>query len=105
MEDRQRMRINTLSRGKPPFLGVCAKIMILSQIKQYLRERRAATLEELARHFQTEPATMRDMLEHWIRKGSIRQKMERAGCCQRCRLCEETPIEVYEWILPPEFAG
>ena len=73
--------------------------MLLSHIKQYLRERQAATLEELALHFDTDQEAMRGMLDHWIRKGHARKQMETV-CCKGCSHCETPRIEVYEWITP-----
>ena len=37
--------------------------MILSEIKQYLGTRHAATLNDLAIHFDTAPEALRDMLQ------------------------------------------
>jgi len=73
--------------------------MILSEIKKYLTKRKRATLGDLALHFDIDPDAMRDMLNHWIRKGSVVKSDLRATCnttCSRC--CNTSAMEIYEWI-------
>jgi hypothetical protein len=73
--------------------------MILSEIKKYLMKNKRATLGDLALHFDIDPDAMRDMLNHWIRKGNAMKSDLRAACnttCSRC--CNASAMEIYEWI-------
>jgi putative ferrous iron transport protein C len=71
--------------------------MILSDIKQYLQERGQATLAELALHFGTDPATVRPMLEVWMRKGKVQRWEAGTGCGTSCQRCDAATTEVYRW--------
>lgn len=71
--------------------------MILTNIKQYLREHKRATLQNLALHFDMELDAMRGMLEHWIRKGKVRRQIVK-NACKGCSECNSSEIEFYEWI-------
>ena len=70
--------------------------MILSEIKRYVQERQTVTLDDLSAHFQTDREAMREMIEHWIRKGAVKKNMG-AACCKRCTHCETPHLEIYEW--------
>jgi putative ferrous iron transport protein C len=71
--------------------------MILSDIKQYLQERGQATLADLALHFGTEPATVRPMLEVWMRKGKVQRREAGTGCGTSCRRWGVAATEIYCW--------
>jgi putative ferrous iron transport protein C len=72
--------------------------MILSDIKRYLQERKQATLNDLALHFDTDPQAMRGMLAQWIHKGKVSKSELRAGCKKGCASCGcDADIEIYRW--------
>lgn len=72
--------------------------MILSNIKQYLQQHKTVTLQNLALHFRSEPEAMREMLEHWIRKGKVRKQLIGGGC-KGCSECDSSKMEIYEWVV------
>lgn len=72
--------------------------MILIELKQYLQNTKAASLSELVQRFNTEPALLRDMLGHWIRKGRVRQCAKTPSCGSKCQKCSVLVTELYEWV-------
>lgn len=72
--------------------------MILSEIRDYVRERRQASLEEIALHVDSNPDAVRGMLERWIRKGRIRKTLKGPACGSSCGSCSSESTEIYEWI-------
>lgn len=71
--------------------------MILLDLKNYLQQRKHVNLQELALHFQTDPEMVRDMMQHWIRKGKVCE-FKPAGCGTRCIDCKPALREVYSWV-------
>lgn len=74
--------------------------MMLSEIKRYLMKHKSATLGDLAVHFDAEPAAMKGMLEHWMRKGRVLKSDVNTGCgktCGKC-CCDASVMELYEWM-------
>lgn len=73
--------------------------MDLIQLKQYLRARRIAPLQDMAHHFHVEVETVRPLLDVWINKGKVqRKRQEAAATCKGCCKCDPALIEVYEWV-------
>lgn len=71
--------------------------MILTDLRHYLKQRRQASLEDIAHHLDSDPEAVRGMLEHWIRKGRVRRHIGGASC-GGCTQCEAGRMEVYEWL-------
>lgn len=71
--------------------------MILSEVRQYVYERRQATLSDVALHFQASPDAARGMLDYWVRKGKLSKQMATASCGTRCNRCAEASTEIYLW--------
>jgi putative ferrous iron transport protein C len=71
--------------------------MILTDIKKYLIEKKRAPLMDIAHHFNTTPDAIKGMLEHWIRKGSVRH-LEGSSCNKGCCQCDPASLEIYEWV-------
>lgn len=72
--------------------------MTPSEIKNYLKERRRAPIDDIAMHFDMDADAARGMLELWIRKGKVR-KLDSAGCdTSCCGGCESHVNETYEWV-------
>ncbi len=70
--------------------------MNLSQLKAYLSQHKRASLPDLANHFQSDPETVKAMLQHWQHKGKVQHihvKSCQKGCCSGGK-----NIDVYEWI-------
>lgn len=71
--------------------------MILGELRDYLRERRQATLADLANHFRASPEAVRGMLDFWVRKGCISRHAVSAACGSSCRRCAIEVTEIYAW--------
>ena len=71
--------------------------MILSELRDHLRQRGQASLLELAQHFDAEPEALRGMLEHWIRKGQVRRHQAGGACGGGCTQCDPASLELYQW--------
>lgn len=71
--------------------------MIL-QLQRYLQTHSQTSLEELARHFQSDADAIRGMLAPLIRKGRVRQSLGKQ--CGKCHHCAPESLELYEWIQP-----
>ena len=69
--------------------------MILSELQQYLRDRKKVSLSELQLHFHMEPEALRDPLNRLIRKGRVHR--EDGKLCGGCKSCSPEAIEFYEW--------
>ena len=72
--------------------------MILSQVRDYLRQRSQATLSDIALHFNTDADAVRGMMEVWIRKGKVRKHSATDSCGTSCTSCEPAATEIYEWV-------
>jgi len=70
--------------------------MILQQLQSYLRTHPQASLEELARQFQTDADALREMLNVLIRKGRVRKLAGKR--CRGCHSCAPEGLELYEWV-------
>ena len=70
---------------------------MLLLIKEFLKERKSANLQELSLHFSENPENIRSLMVHWIRKGRVRhqKKLSVRGCGTKCQNCS---VEVYQWI-------
>jgi hypothetical protein len=69
--------------------------MILSELKGYLAERPAASLADIATHFEVAPEVARAMLDLLIAKGRV-ERMD-ASRCGECTLCAPGATELYRW--------
>ena len=72
--------------------------MILSELRDYLRQKRRVALQDLMRHFDIEADALRGMLQQWIRKGKVRQIQPNSACGSSCCKCDASLIEFYEWL-------
>lgn len=72
--------------------------MSLIELKQYLMKVRMATLTNLCAMFKTDPENIRCLLQHWIRKGKVRQCLKKPACGTQCFQCPANSTEMYEWV-------
>ncbi len=72
--------------------------MILSELRDYLKEHKRVTLNELVIHFDIDPDALRGMIAKWISKGKVRPLPVGKGCGSTCHKCDPTLTEFYEWI-------
>ena len=71
--------------------------MILSNIRDYLKQRGQCTLSDIALHFDTDADAVRGMLDVWIRKGKVERHYATASCGTSCQSCDHAATEVYSW--------
>ncbi|MBX3708991.1 MAG: FeoC-like transcriptional regulator [Gammaproteobacteria bacterium] len=72
--------------------------MSLLDIKQHMVTVKMASLSSLCRLFNADPDTLRCMLQHWVRKGKIRQCVKKPACGSTCFQCPSLTTEFYEWV-------
>ncbi len=68
--------------------------MLLSDIRQYLKQRGTATLDEVAIHFDIATDAAKFALNYWIKKGKINKFG--ASCNSSCGGCGAGG-ETYQW--------
>ncbi len=76
--------------------------MILSELKQYLQQRRQVTLADVVNHFDVDANVARDMLQVWMNKGKVQRLQAAASCGSACSQCDPMTTEVYVWGTPVE---
>ncbi len=71
--------------------------MILSEVRDYLKQRGQCSLSDIALHFDTNADAVRGMLDVWIRKGKVKKSSATASCGSKCQSCDPATTEVYIW--------
>jgi DeoR/GlpR family transcriptional regulator of sugar metabolism len=71
--------------------------MILSEIRDYLKQRGQCTLSDIALHFDTDADAVRGMLDIWVKKGKVEKSSATASCGTSCQSCDPATTEVYTW--------
>ncbi len=71
--------------------------MIL-ELCRLLRHRRQIPLKELAEALETDPETVRPMLQRLIRRGQVERLPPATPCPGGCTLCPPQTVEIYRWI-------
>lgn len=72
--------------------------MLLSNLKHYLAQQKAANLLALSQHLNSEPDVVRSMLSLLMRKGRVCQSPKIPGCGSKCGKCSPLLTEIYEWL-------
>lgn len=72
--------------------------MILSDVRDYLKQQQRVALADLSSHFGIEADALRGMLGKWISKGYLRKLPPGTACGSGCCQCDPALIELYEWI-------
>ena len=72
--------------------------MILSDLRNYLKQQHRVALNDLVNHFDMEADALRGMLGKWISKGKVKKLSLEKGCGTTCCKCDETLTEIYEWV-------
>ncbi len=75
-------------------------LLVLKKHLQILS--RASSVQELAVHCGVEPSMIRQLLQHWLRKGAVKRIGKTNSCGTRCHKCLPDTIEMYEWIHAAE---
>ena len=71
--------------------------MILSEVRDYLKQRGQCTLSDIALHFDTDANAVRGMLDVWIKKGKVEKRSATDSCGTSCQSCDPATTEVYTW--------
>lgn len=72
--------------------------MILSDLRNFLKEQRRAALKDMEIHFKVDADALRGMLAIWITKGYVKKLPSGTACATGCCNCDPALIEIYEWI-------
>jgi hypothetical protein len=72
--------------------------MILSELRDYLKQQQRVSLADLVNHFHVDADALRGMLKKWIAKGSVRMVTMESACGTSCCKCDPSLIELYEWL-------
>ncbi|OCC15346.1 hypothetical protein DBT_1093 [Dissulfuribacter thermophilus] len=68
------------------------------QLKNYLKKRKIAPLEDIVNHFKAEALVVELMCDLWIRKGKLVKYTQNLGCAKGCCKCASSKITLYEWV-------
>ena len=71
--------------------------MILSEVRDYLKQRGQCTLSDVALHFDSNADAVRGMLDIWVKKGKIEKRSATASCGTSCQSCDPAATEIYIW--------
>ena len=71
--------------------------MILSDIRDYIKQRGQCSLSDIALHFDCDADAVRGMLELWVRKGKVEKNSATPSCGTSCQSCDPASTEVYTW--------
>lgn len=72
--------------------------MILSELRDYLKQQHRLSLLEMANHFDIDADALRGMLAKWMRKGKVQKVDMGATCGTSCCKCDPAMTELYEWL-------
>lgn len=75
--------------------------MILRDIKNYLQQRKQASLTDIALHLDADPMAVEGMLEQWIRKGKVHRTTLTTSCGSSCNQCDSEETALYVWGESP----
>ncbi len=71
--------------------------MILSDLRNYLKERKSVTLRDLMLHFDIDAEALRGMLQILVAKNYVQKTSAKEACGTSCCKCDSTLTEIYEY--------
>lgn len=71
--------------------------MILTELRNYLKQHGEGSLEQLAIHFDVSPESLSGMLE-FLEKKSVVQKIAAGGCSGTCHCDQKSSKIYYRWV-------
>jgi bacterioferritin-associated ferredoxin len=71
--------------------------MLLTDLRDYLSDRKRASVTDLASHFGMESHAIEGLLALWMTKGRVRRLKDHLPC-GTCGKCESALTDIYEWI-------
>ena len=72
--------------------------MILSDLRDYLKQRPSVALVDLVNHFNCDADALRGMMQRWFNKGNLRKLSNDKACGTTCCKCDPNLTEIYQWI-------
>lgn len=72
--------------------------MSLVELKNHMMQVKMSSLHALCMLFNQDADLLRNKLNHWMRKGKIRQCTKQPACGSKCFKCPVATTELYEWI-------
>ena len=72
--------------------------MILSDLRDYLKQQKRVALKDLESRFQVDADALRGMLTKWISKGYVKKLPSGTACSGGCCQCDPALTELYEWV-------
>ncbi|MGM3161856.1 FeoC-like transcriptional regulator [Dickeya undicola] len=74
-------------------------MMTLLELRDFVRERKKVSLQDISTTFKTDPGVVEGMLAVWVQKGKIRfHSGEAAPKCGSCCGCDKSLGQYYEWL-------
>ena len=72
--------------------------MIVTQVRDYLKQNRQASLRDMALEFGMDQDALRPIISQWIDKGKVRALPTGSTCQGGCASCAPETIEIFEWV-------
>ncbi|ACZ76781.1 MULTISPECIES: FeoC-like transcriptional regulator [Dickeya] len=73
--------------------------MTLLELRDFVRERKKVSLQDISTAFKADPGVVAGMLEVWVQKGKIRfHQGDAAPKCGGCCGCDKRQGQYYEWL-------
>jgi len=71
--------------------------MIVTQVRDYLKQNGQASLRDMALEFGMEQDALRPIIGQWIDKGKVKILPTGSTCQGGCTSCAPETIEIFEW--------
>ena len=72
--------------------------MILSDLRNFLKQQRRVALKDMEVHFNIDANALRGMLDKWVNKGYVKKLPLGTTCASGCCQCDPALTEIYEWV-------
>jgi hypothetical protein len=72
--------------------------MSLLKLKDYLKNKRVASLFDLTTKFNLDPDIIRQMLKLLMNKGNLLEQKKTFKCGSQCAKCHPHQTELYIWV-------
>ncbi|MGK2889237.1 MAG: FeoC-like transcriptional regulator [Candidatus Malihini olakiniferum] len=72
--------------------------MTLIELRNFVKEKRRVSLQEVSQKFHVETGVVEGMMEIWIQKGKIHSHENASGDCSGCCSCEKGLQLYYDWV-------
>ena len=73
---------------------------MLLQLRDYIKQSRLVSMQQLSRAFQSEEQALQPMLDIWMTKGCIRTVQDKSPCKKRCASssCKINIPIYFQWV-------